>query len=65
MKNTRLFETTENDLIHVSVDDELNYWALKWGVSKETIKSAIKASKSISVATVYAYLVNENKLGFN
>lgn len=61
MKNTRLFETKENDQIHVYVDDELSYWALKWGVSKEAIKSAIKASKSTSVNTVYTYLVNKNK----
>ncbi|MEJ6979248.1 DUF3606 domain-containing protein [Pedobacter sp. P351] len=62
MDKSRFFEKTDKDLISVFADDELNYWALKWGVSKETIKSAIKASGSNSVSKVYTYLANANKL---
>ncbi len=52
----------ENDLISVFAEDELNFWSLKWGVSKETIKSAVKASGCNSVSKVYTYLLNTNKL---
>jgi hypothetical protein len=52
----------ENDLISVFAEDELNFWSLKWGVSKETIKSAVKASGCNSVSKVYTYLQNTNKL---
>ncbi len=52
----------ENALISVFAEDELNFWCLKWGVSKETIKSAVKASGSNSVSKVYTYLQNTNKL---
>jgi hypothetical protein len=62
MNKSKLFEKTDKDLISVFADDELNYWALKWGVSKETIKSAVKASGCNSVSKVYTYLINANKL---
>lgn len=62
MDKSKFFEKTDKDLISVFADDELNYWALKWGVSKETIKSAIKASGSNSVSRVYTYLADANKL---
>jgi hypothetical protein len=62
MNRSKLFEKTDRDLISAFSDDELNYWSLKWGVSKETIKSAIKASGCNSVSKVYTYLVNANKL---
>lgn len=62
MNKSKLFQKTEKDLISAFADDELNYWALKWGVSKETIKSAIKASGCNSVSKVYTYLVEANKL---
>jgi len=55
-------EKTGKDLISVFSEDELNYWSLKWGVSKETIKSAVKASNCNSVSKVYTYLVNANKI---
>ena len=62
MDKSKFFEKTDKDLISAFADDELNYWALKWGVSKETIKSAIKASGSTSVSKVYTYLADANKL---
>jgi hypothetical protein len=62
MNKSKIFEKTDKDLISVFADDELNYWALKWSVSKETIKSAIKASGSNSVSKVYTYLADANKL---
>jgi hypothetical protein len=65
MNRSKLFEKTDRDLISAFSDEELNYWALKWGVSKETIKSAIKAAGCNSVSKVYTYLVNANKLQFS
>lgn len=58
-------EKTGKDLISVFSEDELNYWSLRWGVSKETIKSAIKASSSNSVSKVYTYLVTADKIKLN
>ncbi|MBC7915194.1 MAG: DUF3606 domain-containing protein [Pyrinomonadaceae bacterium] len=62
MSNSKLIEKKDNDLISAFADDELIYWALKWGVTKETIKAAIKATNSNSVSQVYTYLENANKL---
>ena len=62
MNRPKLYERTDKDLISLFADEELNYWALKWGVSKETIKSAVKATGCNSVSKVYTYLINANKL---
>jgi hypothetical protein len=65
MNSNKSFEKTDKDLISVFAEDELNYWSLKWGVSKETIKTAVKASGCNSVSKVYTYLLNSNKLRFS
>jgi hypothetical protein len=62
MNNTKSFGSTDKELISVFAEDELNYWSLKWGVTKETIKTAVKASGCNSVSKVYTYLLNANKL---
>ena len=65
MNSRKSFEKTDKDVISVFAEDELNFWALKWGVSKETIKSAVKASGCNSVSKVYTYLLNTNKIQLN
>lgn len=46
----------EKSLISMYLDEEVDYWAKKWNVSKESIKSAVKASKSNSIKEVHDYL---------
>ncbi len=47
-----------NHMINVSEDDELQYWAKKFGITPEKLKSAVRAVGS-SVATISKYL-NKN-----
>ena len=62
MNNTNLSPKFDQELISMFADEEVNYWATKWGVSKESIKSAVKFSGSNSVSKVYTYLLNKNKV---
>ncbi|MDP9077908.1 MAG: DUF3606 domain-containing protein [Bacteroidota bacterium] len=42
-------------MINVSEDDELQYWAKRFGITPEKLKSAVRAVGS-SVATIARYL---------
>ena len=44
-----------NHMINVSEDDELQYWAKKFGITPEKLKSAVRAVGS-SVAAIDKYL---------
>jgi len=46
-------------LISMYIDEEVEFWAQTWGVSKESIKSAVKALKSNSVTEVHDYLFSK------
>jgi hypothetical protein len=57
--NTKLNTSTgDNYMINVSEDDELRYWAKKFGITPEKLKSAVRAVGS-SVSTISKYL-NKN-----
>lgn len=62
MNNTKATPNLDQELISMFADDEVNYWATKWGVTRETVKSAVKFSGSNAVSTVYSYLLNSNKV---
>ncbi|WP_256013786.1 DUF3606 domain-containing protein [Desertivirga xinjiangensis] len=62
MNNTKATPKLDQELISMFADDEVNYWATKWGVTRETVKSAVKFSGSNAVSTVYSYLLNSNKV---
>ena len=62
MNTTKIFEKTDKELISMFAEDEVNYWANKWGVTKEAIKSAVKFSGCNSVSRVYTYLLNNQKV---
>ena len=47
-----------NHMINVSEDDELQYWAKKFGITPEKLKSAVRAVGS-SAAAISKYL-NKN-----
>jgi hypothetical protein len=44
-----------NHMINVSEDDELQYWAKKFGITPEKLKSAVRAVGS-SAAAIDKYL---------
>ena len=57
--NTKLTTAGEqNYMINVSEDEELQYWAKKFGITPEKLKSAVRAVGS-SVSTITKYL-NKN-----
>lgn len=53
---------SERMLISMHIEEDVNYWANKWGVSRESIKSAVKASRSTNISTVQDYLVKNKKI---
>lgn len=62
MNNASLLNEKDQELISMFAEDEVSFWASKWGVTKETVKSAVKFSGSNSVSQVYTYLVSSNKI---
>jgi len=44
------------------LEEDVNYWANKWGVSRESIKSAVKASRSNNIYAVQEYLLKNKKI---
>jgi hypothetical protein len=62
MNNTKALSNNDQELISMFVENEVNYWANKWGVTKESVKSAVKLCGSNSVSKVYNYLVNAKKV---
>ncbi|PRY52429.1 uncharacterized protein DUF3606 [Arcticibacter pallidicorallinus] len=53
---------SEKMLISIHIEEDLNYWANKWGVSRESIKSAVKASRSNSISSVQEYLLKNKQI---
>lgn len=63
MMNQQFTINSNNDeFIVVADEQERNYWAARLGVSSETLKSAIRASKSTALNRVKDYLVNKKVL---
>lgn len=56
--NTKTPTVTWNHMINVSEDEELHFWAKKFGITPEKLKSAVRAVGS-SVPTITKYL-NKN-----
>ena len=55
MQSKVINPTGLNYMINVSEDDELQYWAKKFGVTPEKLKSAVRAVGS-SAAAIDKYL---------
>ncbi|MGV3703861.1 MAG: DUF3606 domain-containing protein [Arcticibacter sp.] len=53
---------SERMLISMHIEEEVNYWANRWGVTCESIKSAVKASRSNNISAVENYLLKNKKL---
>ena len=48
----------KNQLLDLSEQKELNYWAEKLGVRPEVIKTAVRASRNNSIASIVTYVEN-------
>lgn len=48
----------KNQLLDLSEQKELNYWAEKLGVRPEVIKTAVRASRNNSIASIVRYVEN-------
>lgn len=58
--NTSITGSPDRDRISTSEDYEVRYWSEKFGVSKEELINAIKASGSNKPETVEAYLKQQS-----
>jgi hypothetical protein len=61
MNNNLIIAGAGNHMINVSEDDELQYWAKKFGITPEKLKSAVRAFGS-SVAAISKYLTKNTRL---
>jgi hypothetical protein len=58
MNNKLTIAGAGNHMINVSEDDELHYWAKRFGITPEKLKSAVRAVGS-SVAAISKYLTKK------
>ncbi|MCZ4223435.1 DUF3606 domain-containing protein [Pedobacter rhodius] len=59
MMNQQVTLNSNDEFIVVADEQERNYWAARLGVSIETLKSAIRASRSTTLQSVKNYLINK------
>lgn len=62
MMNQQFALNSNNEFIIVADEQDRNYWAARLGVSIETLKSAIRASKSNAFKNIENYLIEKRKL---
>jgi len=61
MKNLIQTPSIKEEIILLSEETDRNYWANRLGVSSEVLKSAVRATRSIMLDQVTAYL-NQQKI---
>jgi len=61
MKNLIQTPSIKEEIILLSEETDRNYWANRLGVSSEVLKSAVRATRSIMLNQVTAYL-NQQKV---
>ncbi|KQR70382.1 hypothetical protein ASF92_10390 [Pedobacter sp. Leaf176] len=57
--NQQFTVNSNDEFIVVADEQERKYWAARLGVSTETLKSAIRASRSTALNSVKNYLINK------
>jgi Protein of unknown function (DUF3606) len=62
MKNLTLTPGTKEEIVVLSEETDRNYWANRLGVSSEVLKSAVRATKSITLKQITAYLNQQKKM---
>ncbi|MDQ0966503.1 hypothetical protein QFZ20_001906 [Flavobacterium sp. W4I14] len=61
MKNLIQTPSTKEEIILLSEETDRNYWANRLGVSSEVLKSAVRATRSIMLNQIAAYLNQQKK----
>lgn len=61
MKNLNQTTGTKEEIILLSEENDRNYWANRLGVSSEALKSAVRATRSITLDQITAYLNQQKK----
>ena len=51
----------EEAFIAIAEETERNFWAAKLGVSTEQLKSAVRATRSLDLANIKNYLINNTR----
>ena len=60
MKNLTPTPSTKEEIVALSEETDRNYWANRLGVSSEVLKSAVRATRCITLNQITAYL-NQQK----
>lgn len=61
MKNLIQTPSIKEEIILLSEETDRNYWANRLGVSSEVLKSAVRATRSIMLNQIAAYLNQQKK----
>ena len=61
MKNLNQTTGTEDEIIILSEETDRNYWANRLGVTSEVLKSAVRATRCITLRQITAYLSQQKK----
>lgn len=61
MKNLIQTPSIKEEIILLSEETDRNYWANRLGVSSEALKSAVRATRSIMLNQIIAYLNQQKK----
>lgn len=61
MKNLTQTPSIKEEIILLSEETDRNYWANRLGVSSEVLKSAVRATRSIMLNQITAYLNQKKK----
>ena len=56
MENPKQIGIKNDEIIVLSEESDRNYWAKRLGVSCEVLKSAVRATRSIALDKIEAYL---------
>lgn len=64
MKNLNQTPSIKEEIILLSEETDRNYWADRLGVSSEVLKSAVRATRCITLNQITAYL-NQQKKAIN
>ncbi|QIL41456.1 DUF3606 domain-containing protein [Pedobacter sp. HDW13] len=61
MENLNPTTGIQDEIILLSEETDRNYWANRLGVSSEALKSAVRATRCITLQQITAYLSQQKK----
>lgn len=62
MKKLTPTPSTKDEIVILSEETDRNYWANRLGVSSEVLKSAVRATRCITLSQITAYLNQQKKM---